>query len=116
MQNVINNSNQFFYSTGNPDLQQQYTNNLITRYTYTNSVKGQSFFANIFFQTINDYVANATYTASKDSACPIQITLFKGSQISKPVNLDGYISARSFFTFGMPLKFIKIKFELECRT
>ena len=107
LQNVINNSNQFFYSTGNPSLQQQYTNNLITRYNYTNSVKGQSFFANVFFQTINNYIANATYTATKDSALSNTITLYKGSQISKPVNLNGYISARSFFTFGMPLKFIK---------
>ena len=107
LQNVINNSNQFFYSTGNPELQQQYTHNIITRYNYTNSVKGQSFFANIFFQTINNYVANATYTASKDSALSSTITLFKGSQISKPVNLNGYISARSFFTFGLPIKFLK---------
>jgi hypothetical protein len=107
LQNVINNSNQFFYSTGNPDLQQQYTNNFITRYTYTNSAKSQSLFANIFFQTINDYVANATYTASKDSVLSNTITLFKGSQISKPVNLNGYISARSFFTFGMPIHFLK---------
>ena len=53
LQNVINNSNQFFYTTGNPDLKQQYTNNIITRYTYTNSAKGQSFFANLFFQTTN---------------------------------------------------------------
>ena len=107
LQNVINNSNQFFYTTGNPDLQQQYTHNVIARYNYTNSVKGQSFFANIFFQTINNYVANATYTASKDSALSNTIILYKGSQISKPVNVNGYISARSFFTFGMPLKFIK---------
>ncbi|MDQ2719520.1 MAG: outer membrane beta-barrel protein [Bacteroidota bacterium] len=107
LQNVINNSNQFFYTTGNPDLQQQYSNNLITRYTYTNSAKSQSFFANIFLQTVNNYVANATYTASKDSALSKTIILFRGSQISKPVNLNGYISARSFFTFGMPLTFMK---------
>ena len=107
LQNVINNSNQFFFSTGNPDLQQQYTNNLIARYNYTNSVKGQSFFANIFVQSIHNYVANATFTASKDSALSNTIILHKGSQISKPVNLNGYLSARSFFTFGMPLKFIK---------
>ena len=107
LQNVINNSNQFFYSTGNPELQQQYTHNIITRYNYTNSVKGQSFFANIFFQTINNYIGNATYTASEDSALSSTIVLFKGSQISKPVNMNGYISARSFFTFGMPIKFLK---------
>src|SRR6185437_17166619 len=67
LQNVINNSNQFFYSTGNPDLQQQYTNNIIARYNYTNTAKSQTFFANVFFQTINDYIANATYTAAQDS-------------------------------------------------
>ncbi|MDQ6844288.1 MAG: outer membrane beta-barrel family protein, partial [Bacteroidota bacterium] len=108
LQNVINNSNQFFYTTGNPDLQQQYSNNFIIRYNYTNTPKAKSFFANIFLQTINDYVANATYTASKDSALTRSIILFKGSQISKPVNLNGYISARSFFTYAMPLKFLKL--------
>lgn len=113
LQNVINNSNQFFYTTGNPNLQQQYTNNLITRYTYTNSGKGQSFFANLFFQNISNYVTNATYTASKDSILTNTVTLFKGSQLSKPVNMDGYINARSFFTFGMPLKFIKSNMNLN---
>jgi hypothetical protein len=107
LQNVINNSNQLFYTTGNPDLQQQYANNLIARYTYTNTAKSQSFFANIFFQNINDYVTNATYTATKDSALSNSVILFKGSQLSKPVNMNGYISARSFFTFGMPIKFLK---------
>jgi hypothetical protein len=113
LQNVINNTNQFFYTTGNPDLQQQYTNNLITRYTYTNSGKSESFFANIFLQNINNYVTNATYTASKDSALSNSVTLFKGSQLSKPVNMNGYINARSFFTFGMPIKFLKSNLNLN---
>ena len=104
---MINNSNQFFYTTGNPDLQQQYSNSFIVRYNYTNTPKAQSFFANMFLQTVNNYVANATYTASKDSALTNSVTLFKGSQISKPVNLNGYISARSFFTYAMPIKFLK---------
>jgi hypothetical protein len=30
-----------------------------------------------------------------------------GQQLTKPVNLDGYFSLRSFVTFAMPLKFIK---------
>ena len=47
------------------------------------------------------------YTATKDSALSSTVVLFKGSQISKPVNMNGYISARSFFTFGMPIKFLK---------
>jgi hypothetical protein len=108
LQNVLNTSNQLFYTIGNPDLQQQYTNNLITRYTYTNSAKSQSFFANIFLSAINDYVANAIYFSDKkDSLITATDTLHRGTQLSKPVNLNGYVSARSFFTFGMPLKFMK---------
>jgi hypothetical protein len=107
LQNVINNTNQFFYTTGNPALQQQYNNSLIVRYNYTNTPKAQSFFANIFLQTVNNYVANATYTAAKDSVLTNSIILNKGSQISKPVNLNGYVSARSFFTYATPLKFMK---------
>ena len=107
LQNVINNSNQFFYTTGNPDLQQQFNNNLIVRYNYTNTPKAQSFFANLFLQTASNYVANATYTASKDSVLSNTVTLKKGSQISKPINLNGYLSARSFLTYALPLKFIK---------
>ncbi|HUZ58941.1 MAG TPA: outer membrane beta-barrel protein, partial [Hanamia sp.] len=33
--------------------------------------------------------------------------LFKGSQLSKPVNVNGYLNVRSFFTLGLPLKFMK---------
>jgi hypothetical protein len=113
LQNVINNSNQFFYTTGNPDLKQEYTHRLITRYSYANTIKGTSFFANLFLQAANDYITNATYIASQDSALTKSITLFKGSQISKPVNVDGYLSARSFFTFGFPLKFIKTNLNLN---
>ena len=107
LQNVINNSNQFFYTTGNPDLQQQYSNSLILRYNYTNTPKARSFFANIFLQTVGNYIANATYTAARDSALTSSVILNKGSQISKPVNLNNYFNARSFFTYAMPVRFLK---------
>ncbi|MEO6837064.1 MAG: outer membrane beta-barrel protein, partial [Ginsengibacter sp.] len=107
LQNVINNSNPLFLTTGNPDLQQQYSNRLILRYNNTNVAKSKTFFANLFLQSTSNYVANATYIAKKDSALSPTVTLFKGSQVSKPVNLNGYLSARSFFTFGLPLQFMK---------
>lgn len=113
LQNVINNSNPLFLSTGNPDLQQQYTHNLMARYIYTNSAKGQSLFANVYFSSINDYISNATYTATQDSVLSPTVILRKGSQLSKPVNLDGYYSIRSFFTFGMPMKWIKSNLNLN---
>ena len=107
LQNVISNTNPLLLSTGNPDLQQQYTHLVSTRYSYTNTLKSTSFFANVFMQTTHDYVGNATYIAQSDSVLTPTITLYKGSQLAKPVNLNGYLNLRSFFTFGMPLKFIR---------
>lgn len=113
LQNVINNSNALSWSTGNPNLQQQYTNNIVTRYTYTNSAKSQSFFANIFLQNINNYITNAVYTPTKDSVLSSSLVLHPGSQLSKPINMNGYINARSFFTFATPINFIKSTLNLN---
>ena len=80
---------------------------MIFRYTYTNSTKGISLFSNLFFQKTDNYVGNATFLASADSVISSSVTLYKGSELTKPINLDGYWNLRSFVTLGMPLKFIK---------
>lgn len=113
LQNVINNNNPLFLTTGNPDLKQQTTNTLSARYTFTNTTKGQSFFANMYLQQANNYVANATYIATSDSVLNNNVILYKGAQLTKPTNLDGYVSLRSFLTYAMPLKFIKSNINLN---
>jgi hypothetical protein len=107
LQDVINNSNPLFISTGNPELRQQYGNTLAARYTFTNTAKGNSFFANIYLQQYNNYIGSSSFIATHDSALNSSVTLIKGSQLTTPVNLNGYVSARSFFTYGLPVKFIK---------
>ncbi|MDQ6890147.1 MAG: outer membrane beta-barrel family protein, partial [Bacteroidota bacterium] len=113
LQNVINRDNPLLQSTGNPDLKQQYTSSLVTRYTFTNTLKGQSFFANMFLQQTNDYITNGVFIASRDSVIAKSDTLHRGSQLTKPINIDGYLSLRSFLTYGMPLKFIKSTFNVN---
>jgi Outer membrane protein beta-barrel family len=113
LQNVVNNNNPLFLTSGNPELVQQKSNVLSGRYTYTNTAKGSSFFANVYLQQTDDYVANASYIANSDSLLTNNIILYKGSQLTRPVNLDGYLSLRSFLTFGMPLKFIKSNFNIN---
>ncbi len=113
LQDVINNSNPLFLRTGNPNLDQEYSHRITARYTYTNSSRGQSFFANVFLQQTDDYVANATFIASQDSVISNSVMLYRGSQLTKPVNLDGFRSIRSFFTFSTPLKFIKSNINLN---
>ncbi|MBI1782476.1 MAG: TonB-dependent receptor [Sphingobacteriales bacterium] len=113
LQDVVNISNPLRVSSGNPDLKQQYTNFLSGRYTFTNTNKGQSFFANIFLQATGNYISNATYIAGADSTIQKGIVLKQGSQLSKPVNLNGYKSLRSFFTYSQPVKFIKSNINLN---
>ena len=113
LQDVYNNANPLFISTGNTNLKQQVGNVLSARYTFTNTGKSKSFFANIFLQQNNNYITNASYTASKDSILNSSVTLYKGSQLSKPVNLNGQWSLRSFLTYSLPLKFIKSNLSIN---
>ncbi|MEJ0103021.1 MAG: outer membrane beta-barrel protein [Bacteroidota bacterium] len=113
LQDVVNLSDPTRVSSGNPDLKQSYSHFLSGRYTFINTQKGQSFFANIFLQAAQDYITNATFIATSDSIIQHGITLKSGSQFSKPINLDGYKSFRSFFTYSMPVKFIKSNINLN---
>ena len=113
LQNVIDNSNPLFISTGNPELKQQYGNVVSARYTFTNAGKGQTFFLNAFIQQNNNYITNASFIAAKDSVLTPTVTLLQGSQLTKPVNLDGYWSFRTLATFGLPVKFIKSNINLN---
>jgi hypothetical protein len=107
LQDVVNQSNPLRVSSGNPDLKQSYTHFISGRYTYNNTQKGQSFFANIFLQGAQDYISTATFSPLVDSVIQQGIVLKANTQLVKPVNLDGYQSLRSFFTYSMPVKFIK---------
>ncbi len=113
LQDVVNLSNPLRVSSGNPDLKQSYTNLVSARYSYTNSKTSKSFFANIFLQTAKDYISNAIYIAQNDSTIQQGIILKKGSQLTKPVNLNGYKSLRTFFTFSMPVKALKTIINLN---
>jgi Outer membrane protein beta-barrel family/CarboxypepD_reg-like domain len=107
LQDVVNQSNPLYVSSGNPALKQSYTHFLSGRYSYTNSKTSKSFFANLFLQTASNYISNAVYIPKADSAIQQNLVLRAGSQFTKPVNLNGYKSLRTFFTYSMPLKFIK---------
>ena len=113
LQDVVNLSNPLRVSSGNPALKQSYTNLVSARYSYTNTKTSKSFFANIFLQTAADYISNAIYIARQDTVIQQGIKLNKGSQLTRPVNLDGYKSLRTFFTYSMPVKALKTVINLN---
>ena len=113
LQDVVNLSNPLRVSVGNAKLNQSYTNFLGSRYTYTNTKTGKSFFVGNFIQLAKDYISNATFIPSKDTVIQNNIVLKQGSQLTKPVNLDGFIFWRAFTTYSFPIKPIKSVLNLN---
>ncbi|MEO6488711.1 MAG: TonB-dependent receptor [Ferruginibacter sp.] len=113
LQDVVNLSNPLRVSSGNPLLKQSYTHFVAGRYIYTNSKTSRSFFANIFLQAASDYISNANYITASDSTIQQGIIVKEGSQLVKPVNLNGYRTLRTFFTYSMPVKALKTTINLN---
>lgn len=113
LQDVVDNSNPLQLTTGNPDLKQETTQSLFVRYSAVNTDKNKMFFAFLGVQQTQNNITNATITATQDSVLAHGVILNKGSQLTYPVNLNGYWSIRSFATLGLPLKFMKSNLNLS---
>lgn len=113
LQNVIDNSNPLILSSGNPNLKQEFTHNLILRFGSNNWQSAQSFFAFAMAQFTNDYIANANYTATESSLNINGIIVPRGGQFTMPTNLSGYLNSRSFITYGIPVKKLKSNVNLN---
>ena len=112
LQNVIDNSNPLFLSAGNPDLDQQVSHTANLRYIRTTK-SGHTFIAMIGATIQQDYVADSTFVAKEDIALSPTVTLNKGSQFTRPVNLDGYYSLQSMLTYGFPVDFLRSNINLS---
>lgn len=113
LQDVINNSNPLQLSTGNADLDQTLTHNLFLRYSNNDVGSATSFFAFVGASVTQDYVANSVTIATADTMVAPGIVLARGGQFTRPVNLDGYLSLRSFLNYSMPLAFIQSNLNLN---
>ena len=113
LSDVFDITNLPYITAGNPNLKQQFSNQVNGRYTYTNTSKGLVLVGSIFYQNASDYITNATYVPTRDSIITSKLTVLRGQQLSIPVNLDGYQSLRSFVTFAIPVKAVKSNFNLN---
>lgn len=112
LQNVLNNTNPLQLSIGNADLKQNYEQTMFMRYSGTNTDKATSFFAMFAGTYTLDYITNSTFTASNDTTLD-GISLTRGAQLIKPVNMDGYFNLRSFLTYGFPISKIKTNLNIN---
>lgn len=107
LQEVVDNSNPVQLRTGNPNLEQTYSHSANLRYSSVNTEKSRVFFAMLSAGITDDYIANHTLYASKDTLLENGLLLKAGSQLISPVNLDGYLNLRSFITYGIPVDLIR---------
>ncbi|MCW5923522.1 MAG: TonB-dependent receptor [Saprospiraceae bacterium] len=113
LQNVLDNSNPLLLSIGNPELRQPFTHSFTARYNKTNPEKATSFMANGFIGFTDNFIGNSTLIAARDTTVLDDITLLTGTQLNRPINLEGYWNARSFFTYGLPVTAIKSNLNLN---
>lgn len=112
LQNVLDNSNPLQLTMGNEQLQPTYDNMVFMRYSSTNTDKASSFFFMLAGILTNNYIGNSTYTANADTT--IQgVQLSNGSQLTIPVNIDGYYTLRSFITYGIPVSWLRCNMNLN---
>jgi hypothetical protein len=105
LQDVVNNSNPLQLYVGNKNLRQDYQHNMFMRYMSTGA-DNSSFFWMIGGSTARHYIGNSSLIAFSDTLSE-GILVRRGSQLSRPVNLDGQYSLRTFLMYSRPLTFIK---------
>jgi outer membrane receptor protein involved in Fe transport len=113
LQGVINNSNSLQLSTGNPDLKQDFQQNLNVRYSGVNTEKATSLFVLLSGNYSNNYIGNSTLIANQDTTVYNDVFLKKGSQIIRPANINGYYTVRSLINYTFPLSKIKTNLSVN---
>ncbi|MES2517490.1 MAG: outer membrane beta-barrel protein [Bacteroidota bacterium] len=107
LQEVVNNNNPLRLSTGNSALTQEYQHQLSLRYTATSPTTFSNFVTLMSANFVKGNITNSSFIAARDTVISKDIILKAGSQLSRPVNLDGQYSIRGFVSYGFPVKAIK---------
>ena len=106
LQEVLDNSNPLQLSIGNSELKPQYSNTIMANYMNMSSDMTRMF---MIFGAINlrdRYITNSYYTATKDTVLN-NVALAAGSQLIRPINVNGYYDSRLFMNYGFPFKLIR---------
>lgn len=112
LQDVLNNTNPLQLSIGNPGLDQSYAHFIGTRFSTTFPESGSYMFAFASASMTDDYIANGSWIARTDTTL-FGVPMARGTQLTRPVNLSGNYSLRSFLTYGRPVSWLKSNINLN---
>jgi hypothetical protein len=106
LQRGVDNTNPVQLTTGNPKLAQSVVTSFIVRLGLPNPLAMTSVFATLIASETNDAIVNDVTLASADTTLPGGIVLHPGTQLTRPVNIDGQRSLRGFLTYGFPVHWL----------
>lgn len=112
LQDVVNNSNPLQLSIGNPDLKQAYSHNMNFMFVDADIPNAKYFFGMVGGSITDDNIGNHTIIAYSDTLAD-GVSLLRGTQLTKPVNLDGAYSLRSMVTYGFSWPLISSNLNLN---
>ncbi len=106
LQEVVDNSNSFFLTSGNSELDQQLNYSANVRYLRTTK-SGHTFIAMASGTISQDYVSDDTIMGGDFEVNGTTYTLSDNEQYTRPINMSGYYTARLMVTYGFPVDFIR---------
>jgi hypothetical protein len=112
LQEVLNNSNPMNLSTGNTNLSESSRHDLMIRYSSVNQQNSDMFFATLALGKSDSYISKSTFVAARDTMLYDGINLPAGGQFTRPINIDGYVSMRSFLSYGKYVGLLKSNVNL----
>lgn len=113
LQEVLDESNELQVYIGNSHLRPQYSHSLMSRFMTMSGDMTNVFmiFGGVNFR--NDYISNSYFTNYTGQDKTIEGVLVKaGTQLTRPVNLDGYWDSRLFMNYGFPMPLIRSNLNL----
>ncbi len=116
LQEVVDVSNSRKYSAGNADLSQSYSHSLRMFFVVNNVETSRAIFMMGDLTSTLNYITTQTVIPTSDTIINNGIVLPSGVQFDKPINMDGYISARANITFSTPVSFIGSNVNLSLGT
>ncbi len=106
LQNVVENSNPLALTAGNPNLRQTYNQNFSIRMSEADPMRSKSRFVFENLILVSRPISNSAFTALTDSVLD-GIALARGTQLTRPVNLDVSWVANAFAAYSRPVSFLK---------
>jgi len=113
LQDVLDNSNPLQVTMGNPDLNQEYSHRIFTRFRRINPETNRSFMVFFAGSLTNDFIGNETFIAPQDTLLQGDVFLSQGGQLSRPVNLDNFWNARTYINYGFPVSAIRSNMNIN---